>query len=104
MSGQTVGPHGRTVAARAHRLRLVRRLSQAAVVTAMAQAGHPIPRSALSDIELGLRRLDVDDLHALAAALGVAPALLLDASACEHCHGAPQPMTACLGCGAKGAR
>jgi len=102
MSGQPVGPIGRIVAANVRRLRAARRLSQQAVVNAMTAAGQPIPRSALSDIELGLRRLDVDDLHALAAALGTSAVALL--GPCEHCHGTPGPMSACLGCGAEGPR
>jgi hypothetical protein len=70
----------------------------------MTAAGRPIPRSALSDVEVGLRRVDVDDLHALAQVLGVTVAQLLSPAGCEHCHGTPGPWTACLACGAEGAR
>jgi transcriptional regulator with XRE-family HTH domain len=99
-----VGPFGRIVAANAVRLRRARNLSQTAVVTAMAAVGHPIPRSALSDVECGVRRVDVDDLYALAAALGVTVVQLLAAPACARCHDTPGSWSACLACGAEGAR
>ena len=104
MSGVTVGPLGRTVAATIGRRRRAAGMSQAAVARAMTAAGRPIPRSALSDAELGVRRLDVDDLHAPAHVLGVTVTQLLPPAACEHCHGTPGPWTACLACGAEGPR
>jgi transcriptional regulator with XRE-family HTH domain len=104
VSAPHVGPHGRTVAANIHRLRQARGLTQHATVTALAAAGRPIPRSALSDIELGVRRVDIDDLHALAVVLGVSPLRLLTAPDCATCQDVPRAMTACLACGAEGPR
>lgn len=43
----------------------------------LADAGRPIPQSGISRIESGTRRVDVDDLTALAVVFGVAPAALL---------------------------
>lgn len=43
----------------------------------LAAAGRAIPQSGVSRIESGARRVDVDDLTALAAVLGVSPVLLL---------------------------
>jgi len=39
--------------------------------------GRPLGHSAVDQIEKGTRRVDVDDLMALAAALGVSPITLL---------------------------
>lgn len=47
-------------------------------------------------------RYDVDDLHAVAQALGTTTAALLDR--CTHCGDEPKPWTACLACGTEGAR
>lgn len=48
----------------------------------LTEAGRPLSGNTLSEIELGARRVDVDDLAALAVALGVMPnALLLRNSA-----------------------
>lgn len=43
----------------------------------MGEAGRPLGHTAISDIENGSRRVDVDDLMAIASALGVAPNALL---------------------------
>ena len=42
-----------------------------------AKFGRPLAHSAVDQIEKGTRRVDVDDLIALAAALGVSPTTLL---------------------------
>lgn len=99
-----VGPVGRIVAANITRHRHARGLSQSALVTAMATAGRPMPRSALSDLELGVRRVDVDDLHAIAAALGAPVEQLLTAPACDKCQDSPKPWTKCLACGKEAQR
>ncbi len=63
-------------------LRKARSLDLADLSSRLTALGQPISLSALSNIELGQRRVDVDDLVALALALGVAPnRLLLPASA-----------------------
>ena len=46
----------------------------------MADAGRPMSKATLSQIETGNRRVDVDDLVALAFALMIAPADLLPAT------------------------
>ena len=57
MSGRTVGPVGRIVAANVARIRNARGLSQGGLVRAMAEIGRSMPRSALSDVEVGVQRL-----------------------------------------------
>lgn len=58
-------------------LRGKRRLSQQALAALMGELGRPMQSSAIAKIEKGDRRVDVDDLVALAVALNVAPARLL---------------------------
>lgn len=69
-----------TGAVAAERLRAVRKaqgLSLREVAERVAAVGHPLILTAIGKIENGDRRMDVDDLTALAAALGVSPATLL---------------------------
>ena len=69
------GPTGERVAANLKRLRgriPVRELS-----ARLAAIGRPIAPSGITKIEQGTRRVDVDDLTALAIALGVSPNRLL---------------------------
>ena len=47
------------------------------VADRLADIGHPMAHNTVSEIERGARRVDVDDLMALAAALGVTPTALL---------------------------
>lgn len=76
------GPTGTRVAANLRQLRRQRGLDLADVVDRLAQAGWPIGLNTLSKIERGQRRVDVDDLTALALALDVTPnRLLLGATA-----------------------
>lgn len=58
-------------------LRDRRRLSVRALSARLSELGHPILASGLSKIENGDRRVDADDLVALAVALGVSPVRLL---------------------------
>jgi transcriptional regulator with XRE-family HTH domain len=78
--GQKVGPTGRRVMRNLKELRgriPVRELSQR-----LAHLGRPIVPSGITKMEQGSRRVDVDDLVALALALDVSPnRLLLDATA-----------------------
>jgi len=80
---QNAGPTSETVREHAKRMRKSRGWSLAAVCERMTEAGRPFAISSLSEIENGKRRVDVDDLIALAAALGVSPLWMLmpDASA-----------------------
>jgi 8-oxo-dGTP pyrophosphatase MutT (NUDIX family)/transcriptional regulator with XRE-family HTH domain len=72
-----LGPVGAYVVANLKRLRDERRLSYRELSDALARLGRPIPTLGLSRIERGERRVDADDLVALALALGVNPSALL---------------------------
>lgn len=73
--------HGETTGAvAASRLREVRTaqgLTLREVSDRVTASGHDLSLNAISRIENGSRRMDVDDLTALAVALGVTPATLL---------------------------
>ncbi|MFF9494242.1 helix-turn-helix domain-containing protein [Streptomyces flaveolus] len=75
---------GRTVAANVKRLREAQRLTLRALSARLKEMGRPLSADALNKIENGasdeprqVRRVDVDDLVALAVALGVHPTALL---------------------------
>ena len=72
-----VGPTGQTVAGNLARLRGQRGLSTYRLSELLADLGRPIAPSAISRIESGHRKLDVDDLIAFAVALRVSPTGLL---------------------------
>ncbi len=72
-----LGPTGHMVRANIQRIRKSQRLTHADVVQRMASHGYSMPRTALSEIESGGRRVSVDDLMALAVSLGVNPDALL---------------------------
>ena len=79
-----LGPNGRAVAANVKRLRLARGMSLRALSEALGSAGRSLSQDAINKIENGakegsksVRRVDVDDLVALAAALRVNPSALL---------------------------
>lgn len=103
MSGRRpieIGPVGENVAANLVRLRTERRLSVRQLSTALGQMGRPVTASGITRIEKLKRRVDVDDLVALATALSVTPAQLLDPpTGCGTCHGTPPPGFACTECG-----
>ncbi|WP_319431561.1 helix-turn-helix transcriptional regulator [Mycobacterium sp. RTGN5] len=71
------GPTAETVAANIKRLREGQNLGLRALAARLADAGRPLPHTALDKIERGTRRVDVDDLMAIAVALEVSPATLL---------------------------
>jgi len=73
----TLGPTGHTVAANVRRLREEQRLSYAEVARRLDKFGYPIATLGLAHIEKGKRRVDADDLMALAVVLGVNPNALL---------------------------
>lgn len=71
------GPVADTVARRVKALRAAYGVTLDELSSRLTEAGRPILASGLSKIEQGDRRVDVDDLVALAVALGVPPVLLL---------------------------
>jgi transcriptional regulator with XRE-family HTH domain len=80
-----IGPAGEVVRAQVAALRkdhlglTLRDLSER-----MTAVGWPMAHNTISEIERGARRVDVDDLCALAGALGVSPGYLLGADMPPH--------------------
>ncbi|WFS11847.1 helix-turn-helix domain-containing protein [Rhodococcus aetherivorans] len=72
-----LGRTGETTAENVKRLRERQRLTFAELSRILDDLGRPIAQLGLRRIEAGERRIDVDDLVALAAALGVSPITLL---------------------------
>ncbi|OBJ43113.1 hypothetical protein A5621_00880 [Mycobacterium colombiense] len=72
-----LGPTGETVRANIQRLRQAQNLGYTKLARVLEEIGRPIPDLGLRRIEAGDRRVDVDDLMALAVALGVSPVTLL---------------------------
>jgi transcriptional regulator with XRE-family HTH domain len=72
-----LGPIGENVAKAVRRFREARGLSYAELARRLADIGREIPPLGLRRIEGGDRKVDVDDLVALALALDVAPLALL---------------------------
>jgi 8-oxo-dGTP pyrophosphatase MutT (NUDIX family)/transcriptional regulator with XRE-family HTH domain len=72
-----LGPIGRYVFANLKDLREARGLGYKQLAERLEQLGRPIPTLGLSRIESGERRVDADDLVALAVALDVNPSALL---------------------------
>lgn len=84
------GPTGSRVAANVREVRRDRGLSLDELSQRLAEAGHPIGVTTLSKLELDQRRVDVDDLVALAVTLDVSPnRLLLTGTATDE----PLPLT-----------
>ena len=65
------------VAANLRRIRMTRGMSTYALSARLAGIGSPIRPNGITYIETGARRVDVDDLLALAVALGCSPNRLL---------------------------
>lgn len=72
-----LGPTGERVRKRVAALRERRGLSRVELSKRLTALGHPLGLTALGRIEAGERRVDVDDLFALAVALNVSPLGLL---------------------------
>jgi transcriptional regulator with XRE-family HTH domain len=74
---KAAGPSSERVAANIRRIRRDRELTTAALSQRLTEIGHPIADTGITKIEKGTRRVDVEDLMALALALDVTPNLLL---------------------------
>ncbi|MEU4414474.1 helix-turn-helix domain-containing protein [Nocardia salmonicida] len=72
-----LGTTGETVRENVARLRRDQGLSLSALADKLAATDRPLSRNMISEIERGARRADVDDLAALAYALGANPNTLL---------------------------
>lgn len=75
------------------RIRKAFGLTSERLVQTMSERGYNMPRTAISEIENGGRRVSVDDLMALAVALGVPPNSLL----LPHADPAPAPAATAAG-------
>jgi transcriptional regulator with XRE-family HTH domain len=97
------GPAGNNVRRNVRRLREQRRWSYREVEERLARVGRAIPVLAQSAIDAGERRVDVDDLVALAAVFGLTPRELLEPPEdCGTCHGAPPRGFMCMECETSG--
>jgi transcriptional regulator with XRE-family HTH domain len=74
-----IGPTGETVRTRIAKFRKIRGYTLRELAEVMGRNRTPMAHNTISEIELGARRVDVDDLVALAAALEVLPIDLLGA-------------------------
>ena len=72
-----VGPTGKEVARRVKEIRGERRLTTDDLAKHVTELGQPMRSTTVTKIERGQRRVDVDDLVALAIALNVSPLALL---------------------------
>lgn len=75
--GRPVGATGSAVRKNIRRIRDAKGVSANELSEALRRLNRPIPPLGISRIENGQRRVDVDDLVAIASALGVSPATLL---------------------------
>ncbi|MFF7180148.1 helix-turn-helix domain-containing protein [Streptomyces sp. NPDC008121] len=83
-----IGPAGVHVGQAVTRLREARGWDQETLGERLATRGRPMSQSVLSRVEAATRRVDVDDLVAIAAAFGVPVALLFPAAAASPAAGA----------------
>ncbi|MEV6328509.1 helix-turn-helix transcriptional regulator [Streptomyces sp. NPDC051909] len=72
-----IGPAGHAAARAIERARAARGYSQRQLAARVTALGRPMTFTALSRVERTVRRCDIDDLVAIAAALGIAPQTLL---------------------------
>lgn len=95
------GGTGRVVRTNIRTLREQRRMTYVELSARLDEVGQPIPVLGLRRLEIGERRVDVDELVAFAEVFSVAPSQLLEPlPECETCHGAPPPGFTCASCGA----
>lgn len=95
-----LGSAGQQVAANIRRIREARRLTYVELSRLLAETGSSVAVLGLRRIERGERRVDVDDLVALADVLGMRPEMLwAPPTECDTCHGTPPPGFACTECG-----
>ncbi|HEY6114638.1 MAG TPA: helix-turn-helix transcriptional regulator [Candidatus Dormibacteraeota bacterium] len=98
-----LGPAGNNVRRNVRRLREQGGWSYRDMEERLARAGRVIPTLGLSAIDAGERRVDVDDLVALAQVFGLdVEDLLRPPPGCETCHGAPPSGFMCLECETSG--
>lgn len=97
-----LGPAGNQLRHNLRQLRIARGLTYRGLDDQLAAAGRRIDRTALTRIESGERRVDVDDLVALSQVLGVAPEQLYTPIPCDLCHGVPPEGFTCNRCGRAG--
>lgn len=96
------GPMNARVSANVTRLRRKLKISQAELESRTATAGFRIPTLGLTRIERGQRRITLDEVQALASALGVTfndLAFVEPAAVCEVCGGVPPKGFRCMECG-----
>lgn len=98
-----LGPTGNNVRRNIRRLREQRRWSYREVEERLSRAGRAISPLELSAIDTGERRVDVDELVALAAVFDLSIEELLQPPAdCRTCHGAPPRGFMCMECETSG--
>lgn len=97
------GPVAAAVAANVRRLRADRGLSRTRFAALVGELRPSLRYTAtLFRIEAGSHRVCVDDLVALADALGVRPEQLLEPYDCPTCHQEPPEGFTCRDCGLEG--
>lgn len=77
MRGNDIGDIGKRLGERVRIVRKERELTQEQLSATLATLGRPMPTASIGRLESGDRRIDVDDLMALAYALNVSPISLL---------------------------
>ena len=82
--GNDLGPAGSYLAMRVRDVRVANGLKQRDLADRMTEAGQRIQQTGIAKIEAGLRRVEVDDLMALSAALEVPVTDLLPVDAREE--------------------
>lgn len=75
--GNDIGPIGERLGDQVRRVRLDRGLTQSELSESLGRLGRPIPTASIGRLESGGRKVDVDDLMAIAYALDVSPLALL---------------------------
>jgi transcriptional regulator with XRE-family HTH domain len=83
MSGRPipVGELGRAVGQHIQALRRAHGLTQVGMSARLVEVGREIPPNSVGRIEIGTRRVDLDDVEAIARVFGVSPVQLIDGTA-----------------------